>query len=231
MAKLLLGPIASDLRGKIGGTVASKNKGGNYLRRGGSPVQPNTPAQTQARANFGANSKLWSAMFTADQRAAWGFFAAANPLVNIFGASIIISGMAMSMRLNQILTQIAQATITDPPADMSVPALAAATAIAPSTITGLFQVVTEVQSVVAGAQYYVFATGLMAAGAKPQKNQYRFMGAYSGTAGGLAINISDAWIARFGALAAGQSVGVIVATVNVATGALTPGIVFWALVA
>lgn len=190
-----------------------------------SPVQPNTPAQTLVRANFGANAKVWSGLLTADQRSAWGFFAAANPLVNVFGASIIISGLAMLMRLNQILAQIGAALITDPPPDMSVPDLAAVTGASAESGAQTVEFQTDVQATQAGAKYYVFATGNLSPGATPQKNQYRFLAAYPSTTTLLQVDVSAAWLAKFGAVQAGASIGFRIGTVNVATGALTPGIV------
>src|SRR5689334_711787 len=104
MALIQMGTVVTDIRNSIGGVTFSKNRGGSYARKKVSPVNTPTPAQAAVRANFGANAKLWSGTLTADQRQAWGFFAQANPLVNVFGNSILVSGLNMLMKLSQVMT-------------------------------------------------------------------------------------------------------------------------------
>lgn len=227
MALIAAGSVVSDIRGSIAGTTYSRNKGGLYARARVAPINRNTPAQSLVRANFATNAKRWSGTFTDSERASWTAFAAANPLVNILGASIIVSGLAMAQKLNQVLSQIGAAAITAPPPDLSVPPLAAVTgAVLDSTLPGL-TIDTAAQTVVAGAKYYVFATPPLAPGKTPQTSQYRFIGAYAATAAATSIDASAEYTALFGSsYTAGQSFGAIVSTVNVESGAVTPGLVF-----
>jgi hypothetical protein len=226
MAKINFGNIVQDARGKLAGTVFSANKGGAYVRRKASPTGPATDAQAKVRANFGANSKMWSQLLSDEQRAAWKFFAAANPRVDVFGNSIVLSGMAMMQSLNQVLAQILEPPITDAPVDMSVPALATPTGLTADVATPKLTVATSTQAVVAGALYYIFATGGMQAGKTPQRNQYRFLTTHAATAAATAIELISPWEAAWGDPITGQRVSVIVATVNTATGATTPGLKF-----
>lgn len=226
MAKINFGSLATDARGKLAGMIFSANRGGAYVRRKASPTGTATPAQALVRNNFAKNSKIWSGILTASQRQAWTFFAQANPRVNVFGNSITLSGMAMMQSLNQILLQIGVAPIENAPTDMSVPTLAAAIGGDIESTGPVVEVTTAAQTVVAGAKYYVFATGNLSAGATPQKNQYRFVGAYAGVAAATMIDISTLWQAAFGNPISGATVGLLVATVNTATGAVTPGLKF-----
>jgi len=226
MALINLGSVATDIRGSVAGVTFSRNKGGSYVRQKISPVQPRTPAQTLVRANFAANSKLWSGTLTVSQRAAWSFFAQANPFTNVFGNSIIISGMAIMQKLNQVLAQIGVAPIVAPPPDLSVPALAAPSGITADTTGPDLEVNTAAQSVVAGAKYYIFATKPLAAGRTPTSSDFRFIAAKAGVAAATTIDITSDYFGIFGSAAPGQTVGVLVATVNVDTGALTPGLRF-----
>jgi hypothetical protein len=222
-----LGSVVSDIRGSIAGTTYSRNKGGAYARARVAPINRNTPAQSLVRANFAANAKLWSGTFTASERAAWTAFAAANPLVNILGASIIVSGLAMAQKLNQVLAQIEAAPITSPPPDLSVDALAASTGATAVSGTHVIKVTTDAQTAVTDADYYLFATAPLAPGKTPQASQYRFVGQYSSVAANVDIDFSATYNALFGSVwIAGQSIGVLVATVNNVSGAVTPGVVY-----
>lgn len=226
MAKIQLGSVATDIRGSVGGVTYSRNKGGAYSRARVTPLNPNSPKQTQVRANFGNNAKSWSSLLSSAQQAAWTLFAQANPIPNVFGASIILSGLSTFMRLNQILSQIGSAQLLDPPANLSVPALAAATGATVDSEAPQVLVTTTAQAVVAGAKYYIFATGGLAPGAKPQQAQYRFMGAFAAVAAAVSVDITDAWFAAFGTCNPGASVGIAIATVNTETGAVTPAVIF-----
>jgi hypothetical protein len=226
MALINLGSMATDVRNSVGAVTFSRNKGGAYVRAKVSPVQPRTPAQTRVRANFAANSKLWSGTLTSAQQAAWTFFAASNPLINVFGNSIVVSGLAIMMKLNQILSQIGVAPITDPPSDLSVPALANVLDMAASEDADTVTFDTAAQAVVAGAKYYIFATAPLAPGKKPGTSDYRFIGTYAAVAAAVSIDISTNWKAIFGDVPTGKTIGGLVATVNTATGAVTPGLVF-----
>jgi hypothetical protein len=229
MATIKMGATVSDARGSVGGTVFSRNTGGAYTRARVAPINRKTPAQSLVRSNFGLNSKMWSGTLTADQRAAWTLFAQSNPVPNRLGDSIILSGLAMFNKLNQVLAQILQPPLLDAPADLSVPALAPATGAVANTGTLLIGAVASDQTVVAGAGYYVEATGPLAAGRTPPSSAYRFMAEVDPVAMANTVPVTSEWTAKFGTLAAGVSIGIRVSQVNTATGALTPALVFWTI--
>lgn len=224
MALIQTGAVVNQIRGSVGGTVASRNLGGAYMRARVAPVNRRTPAQQAVRANFAINSKAWSGLLTADQRAAWTFFAQANPLVNVLGASIIVSGLAMYNKLNQVLSSIGFPNISDPPADLSVPTLAAIDGVVSVSGTQHVTINTEIQAVVADASYYIFAAPPMAAGKTASSSDFRALAAFGPSAAAVAIEVGSQFIARFGAFIAGQSISVMVATVNTASGAVTPAL-------
>lgn len=225
MAIYAAGSTASDIRGSIAGTTYSRNKGGLYMRGRVAPINRRTTAQTLVRANFGANSKAWAGL-TSDQRTAWTMFAAANPLVNVLGASIIVSGIAMFQKLNQVLKQIDAATISDPPSDLSVPALAAVTGLAVDSTAVTFTVNTLTQAVVSGAKYYFFATPPLSPGRTPQTSQFRFIGAAVASVGASSIDMTANWQEVFGAILEGKVYGLAASTVNSLSGAVTPALRF-----
>lgn len=222
MAKINFGGVVQDARGKQNGLVYSRNGSGAYVRAKVSPVQPNTARQLAVRAAFAANSKRWSGTLTQAQRNQWTAFAAANPITDVFGNSVTLNGLAMFNRLNQILSVIGMAVVLTPPVDLNVPALAPATALGGSAGLGTLSITTTAQSVVAGAEYYIFATGNQAPGVSPNANQYRFIGAVAPVASATAISIGTLWAAVFGSLIVGKNIWVLLATVNTTSGAVTP---------
>lgn len=229
MALLTFGTNITQARGSAGGSVYSRNKGGAYLRARITPANPKTVAQMKVRNTFAANAKAWSGTLTAAQRLAWTNFAIANPLVNILGATITVSGLAMYQKLNQVLAQIGSANISDPPADLSVPANGAATGITMDSTTGVFTIVTAAQVTAAGMRYYVFATKALPPGRQPGTSDFRYITTVAAVAAATTLDISVGYYNTFGAGTPGANVGVLVATVNIATGAVTPGLRFAAL--
>ena len=224
MALITLGSVATDIRNSIGGVTYSRNKGGAYARARVVPLNPQTTAQTTVRANFANNSKAWSGTLTAAQRTAWTNFAAVNPYVNVLGASIILSGIAMFQSLNQILSQIGSAQETDPPPDLSVPAIAASSSVEADSTGPTFVVNTAAQAVSATTSYYVMATGTLSPGKTPQSSDFRYLGLYAPVAAAVTVSLLAQWVANNGALVSGTVIGVRVAQVNLATGAILPAI-------
>lgn len=229
--KYISGPLATAATGSLGGTTASRNKGGAYFRARVVGLNPKSTRQSEVRAQFAIGSKLWSGTLTQSQRDAWTFFAQANPVMNNLGASIILSGLAWMNKLNQVLQNLGAVPITDPPADLSVPALATVTGVTADSGGPSIVINTGAQAVVADAAYYIFATGNLAAGRTPQSSQFRYVKTVTPVAAAVTVDFTDAWAAIFGALASGATVGVRSATVNVATGALTPFLTWKATVA
>lgn len=223
MALINLGALTQDVRGSLNGSVFSRNKGGAYVRTKVSPVQPRTPAQLAQRAIFSTNAKAWSGLLTPAQRAEWTAFALAFPLTNVFGNAITISGLAAYGQLNNVLGTIGISAELDPPADKSVVPLAAVTGLTNDATAGTLELTTDAQASLVGTKYYVFATSNLAAGITPGQSKFRFIGAFAALAAAVIVDISAAWGAKFGTPQVGQQIWVIVAQVNVATGATTVG--------
>lgn len=231
MALIKMGAAVQDIRGSLNGSTYSRNKGGAYIRTKVSPVQPRTPAQLAQRAIFSNNAKAWSGSLTDSQRQAWTSFAAANPLTNVFGDAITISGLAAYQQLNAVLGTIGKAPISDPPASKAVTPLAAVTELVADISTPEITLSTDPQTTVAGSQYYIFATALLSPGTTPGQSAFRFIGAYVSTAAAADIDVTGNWMNKFGDMTAGKRISILVANVNVTTGAVTIGQKFTSLVA
>lgn len=222
MAIITFGATLAAARGSIGGTVISRNKGGAYMKARVAPINVKSPAQTVVRANFAANAKAWSSLLTAGERTAWTNFAAVNPLVNRLGASIIVSGLSMFVKLNQVLSQTGNPNITAPPPDLSVQPVAAALSVAAVSGASTVIVTTDVQPAPNEGAYYIFATRPLAPGIKPGQSDLRFMLALAQVSAAITVDISTPYVAAFGAWNVGASIGVSVGFFNQLSGAVTP---------
>lgn len=76
MARVIGNPFG-EFRGKLGGSVFSANKAGQIVRAYTKGTQPNTQAQIQARAAFGAVAGSFKTL-TSVERTFWGQFAITN---------------------------------------------------------------------------------------------------------------------------------------------------------
>lgn len=111
--KIKYSALVSDARGKLNGSVASKNRYGNYLRNKITPTNPQTPAQSKIRALFGSISQAWGGL-TGTQRNAWDDFAREHPYTDIFGDSKILQGSAMYQKVNLNLAKLNLPTLSEP---------------------------------------------------------------------------------------------------------------------
>lgn len=227
MAKFNPSALSGDIRGKVGSTVWSRNKGGAYTRFKVTPNNPRTVAQSLVRQNFSQLSKNWSGVLTDAQRDAWNAFAAANPVRDVFGNSIILTGLSTYVRMNQVLRQIGQPIITDPPTDYSVETLPNPGAITITTVSAAYAINMHMDagSPTMNTNFYVFATPPLAPGKTPNNNLFRYIGNPSGEFdSGDTIDLTAMYEAVFGAPIEGKKSWFDVGQVNIATGALLTGV-------
>lgn len=86
--------------GKLGGIVASRNKGGQYFRRNSMPTNPQTSRQTTNRNRFATWTQLWNTTDEAN-RVSWDVYAANVTFLDSLGQPLILSGQQAFMRSNQ----------------------------------------------------------------------------------------------------------------------------------
>lgn len=228
MAKVNYGQIVNDARGKQGGTVFSKNKSGAYTRRKVTPANPNTPSQSGVRSSFALLSKLWGTGLSDIQRASWINYANTYPRIDVFGASIRLTGLNMFISFNAILNALGLASaIVAPATNVVVPI-----AFDPASLVvnaGAGTVVFEETAVNATGtnEFYLFATAEFPPGRAAYRNQFRLIGKKASVAGPYPadVDISALYLAKFPSLLAGQKVAVLIATVDTLTGLTTVGTV------
>ncbi len=123
MAKAKYGGGIADLRGSIAGQVHSRNTYGNYIRQKVSPVQPRTKYQLEVRELFTTLSRRFSNILTDEQQEAWRQAAASNPVRDVFGDSIALTGINLYNRLNSLRLLVGLDPLDNPPAVEEVEAL------------------------------------------------------------------------------------------------------------
>lgn len=118
MALIKLGGGVTDIRGAIGGSVFSRGKGGNIIRKNAKPVNPRSNLQETRRGNAAYLSRYWSKTLTAAQRADWRAYADGSTWTNRLGETITITGNAAFLRLNALLLLIGEAVRAPAPTAM-----------------------------------------------------------------------------------------------------------------
>lgn len=94
MANIRTGSIVSDIRGKVGSEIYSRNRGGAYVKAYAAPVQPGTAAQMTNESNFATAVNTWLSL-TDDQRHNWNSFAADQKTKGIFTSNVNLTGRSL----------------------------------------------------------------------------------------------------------------------------------------
>ena len=114
MAKVKYGEMISDMRGKINGTVHSKNRYGSYMKKKQGANASNTTSQSAVRNLFSYLTKNWKAL-TASQRNSWLQGVASFKRLNSLADSITLTGSNLYIALNRNLQAISASLITSCP--------------------------------------------------------------------------------------------------------------------
>jgi len=99
MARVTYGAIITNLAGSIGGITFQNNKSGSIARLRPRNNKVGTTKQFTKRSNFTQLIAAWNALSLSDQED-WNTFAAANPKIDIWGASTNLSGLNWFMSVN-----------------------------------------------------------------------------------------------------------------------------------
>lgn len=201
MAKIKFGMMMTDARGKLGGQVFSKNRGGSYIRTKVTPSNPRSSFQQAIRTLLSSFSQAWSAL-TDNQRSAWNGAVENWSKTDIFGDIKNPSGKNLFVRLNTKAVNAGYPSMANVPEKAELPVndctgilvdISATTV----TLTGL--------TGSASARVVVYATPPLTAGTSNAKNKFRKI--YEAVSNAVVpADIFAAYETRFGALAIGQNV-------------------------
>ena len=191
MAKIKFGMFMTDARGKIGGQVFSKNRGGAYVRTKVTPANGQTARQSFVRQLLGAISQSWSGL-TQSARDSFDGAVAQWSKTDIFGDIRNPTGKNLFTRLNINLVNSGQPEILLAPEKVEMPFL---------TATGISYDVNEmtIQDIVntPGAVLVVSATAPQSAGTNFFRGKYRQIGVYAG-ASVVTADLFDDYVGKFG---------------------------------
>ena len=223
MAKINFGSVVNDARGKINGTVYSKNKSGPYIRMKVTGVNPRSERQTIVRSVFASTAQAWSNVLTAGQREAWTTFANKYPITNIFGLAIVLNGMNWFIKCNQVLNQIGSPQSLVPPPSPLVEQIPfdETSAIASTSLLEFNQ--TAVNPEGAGSQWYLFATPGLPPGRRPKLSDYRYINSPPAATTGFpaAISLFTPYTALYGPPIPGTVVTLAIMAVDSVYGVTT----------
>lgn len=115
MAIFTPGVAVAQISGRVGGTVFSHNRGGQYVRNGSIPSVVQTQKATDYKGYLGLASQGY-ANLTDAQAAAWREYAANHPVTNRLGRSHTLTGNNWFVACNSRLLAAGQSAIDLPPA-------------------------------------------------------------------------------------------------------------------
>lgn len=213
--KTKFGSIIVAGSGKIGGHVASKNRGGAYLRTKVTPINPRSTFQANVRNRFIGLSQAWRGL-TQDQRDAWNAATADYARTDIFGDLRNPSGINLYQRLNNVLENIGESAINLPPAPSAVQALTAVSLSGTIAVPTLSLIINEIMD--ADTALIISATPPLSAGKTSVKAAFRQIDVAFGAVSEV-LDIMDAYVAKFGSLGeVGQKIFVRVQPASLLTG-------------
>lgn len=174
----IINPTLGSIRGRIGGNVFSHNKGGDIIRLGTPPTNPQTSRQQTTRSILGTLSSQWTSLLTQAQRDDFDVYAANHPVKNSLGLDVYINGLDWYVKCNARLLDAGLTPITDAPI-FGAPDAPATFAVDVSALA----VADVTYTVVCGADEALCLWGSLpvSLGSTPNLAQCRLMG-YSGLA-------------------------------------------------
>ena len=170
--KTKLSPIIDDMRGKLGGVVASKGTGGTYFRSRVIPMNPKTVDQVAARNKLTTYSQAWAGL-TANQRTQWNDAVSLWQSTGIFGNKVTPSGFNLYVKLNVNLAIVSGVAIDVPPA---IPAVPACSSLSGTQAAGGATILTFAPDpFTAGSRLIVMGTAPMSQGRSSAGSKYRIV--------------------------------------------------------
>lgn len=216
------GSIVTDGRGKLGGQVYSKNRGGNYVRNNTVPTNPRTQFQQSGRAALGQFSAAWSGL-TEQQRAAWDAATERYQRTNVFGDKRKLTGKNLFTSLNKELALVGGITWVNPPEPHEIATPISIMASWP--LSGDFEITADIEGDPSDIKAVIKCTPVISQGTRYIKNKTRVI-EVADAADLLAnpgVDLSPGYTARFGQPVLGDKIGIELYFVN-PEGRRTPAI-------
>lgn len=221
-AKVKYGEMIADMRGKINGTVHSRNRGGAYMRNLSIPSNPRTAAQSAVRSALAGLSAAFRAL-TQSQISAWNSATSDFPSINVFGASINPTGLQLYVGVNRNIQIAGGSAISNPPLPVGAAALVAG-ALTVNITGSVGTLAFTPDPVPADHTLVIEATRPLSPGISNPGSAYRQITTVA-AAGPSPADIWDDYVARFGAPAEGQKIFVRARLIRTDTGEVSQRVV------
>jgi hypothetical protein len=213
--KMKWGALVVDGRNKIGGHVASKNRGGSYLRTKVSPAQPSSTYSAAVRSRLASIASGWRGL-AQSARDQWNNAVSSFKKTDIFGDYRNPSGFNLYQQLNNNLVNAGIALITTPPLPDTVDMMTSASVVVDNSSHTV--VITYAPAIAADHKFLVRATPAVSPGISFVKSELRQIQVIA-TADVSPVDVSAAYIAKYGNPgAAGQQVFIELIPINTTTG-------------
>jgi hypothetical protein len=213
MAKIKFGMFMVDGRGKVGGSVFSKNRAGSYVRNKVTPSNPQTSAQLQARSRLSSLAQQFRTL-TQPQIDAWNAAVNDYQSTNVFGDQVKKTGLNLFVALNSVRDILQLANLTSPPAPVEVPSTVVTISDPDATSLEI-----DLSSIPANTVYMIEATPPVSPGVNNVSNQFRLIKTLNGTGSNISgHSILTDYTNKFGTPVVGQKFGVRVKVAVGATG-------------
>lgn len=224
MAKVLFTAVVADMRGKIAGTVFSKNKAGAFARTKVSPTNARTAAQTFARLRLANLSASWRGL-SQTTRNGWIESAKSAFSTNVFGNTKTLSGQQLFVSAQSNIQLGGYQPFTLSPG-IEAPILSGglkinSTGTVGGEITTLDFVATADTS--ENVVYLVASTGVISTGISNPSGKFKMLD-FKGDPGST-LSLLAAYTALFGTPTVGDNVYFEITAINITTGTAAPKIV------
>jgi hypothetical protein len=137
---LAAGTLVTGLSGKLGGLVAATNRGGQYFRARGNPVNPKSDAQELVRGIFASLQGRWSGQLDLDQREGWENYANVVGKTNRVGNTIKLSGANWYTAGNSLKLLAGSPVVDDAPEILALALLTEPAVVSATAATGVVSV-------------------------------------------------------------------------------------------
>lgn len=186
--------------GSEGGTTASRNRFGQYLRRRAVPVQPRTPSQLVQRARMVTNAAAWRTLTDA-QRAGWSDLGSQITRSDALGQTYTLNGFMAYCSVNNNNLDAGQSVVSAAPAIVTPGDILTATITLTAAAMSIAYTGTPLA---AGVQLFSFISPQQSAG-RAFNGNYRLI-AISAAAAASPANVFTAYQAKFGTPVVGNRV-------------------------
>jgi hypothetical protein len=192
--------LDSPRSGSYQGLTASRNRFGQYMRTRAIPVNPNSTAQSQARARLSQMAEVWDTL-TDVARAGWSSLGQSMTRTDSLGQGYSLTGLQAYVSVNSLNLAAGNARVD------AAPALTTPAALTTTTITltnAAFSIAYTTTPLGAGARLFAYASPQRSAG-RSFESDYRLI-AVSAAAAASPANIFTAYSARLGTPVTGNKI-------------------------